>query len=128
MDGKGTFSIFMLGCDSVSKGAIQVPRLKPHEKRAVLMQKRADLDAQLRGIEAQEREAERKRDTRRKVVAGAIALEQIARDPTGEFALQLTALLNQFVEPRARDLFPFLPVPPSPPPPETRPQGGQTAA
>jgi hypothetical protein len=87
-----------------------MPRLKPQEKREALIKKRAELDAQLRTIEAQEREAERRRDTRRKVVAGAIALEQIARDPTGAFALQLTELLSQFVEPRSRELFPFLPA------------------
>lgn len=87
-----------------------MPRLKPHEKRDALLKRRAELDAQLKGIAAQEREASRKRDTRRKIVAGAIALEQIERDPTGAFAIQFAALLETFVEPRSRDLFPFLPA------------------
>lgn len=92
-----------------------MPRLKPNEKRAALMKKRAELDAQLRSIEAQERDAERKRDTRRKIVAGAIALEQIARDPTGAFAVRLKELLDEFVDARSRDLFPYLPpLPPTP--------------
>ena len=95
-------------------GVDTMPRLKPNEKRAALMKKRAELDAQLRSIEAQERDAERKRDTRRKIVAGAIALEQIARDPTGAFAVRLKELLDEFVDARSRDLFPYLPpLPPT---------------
>lgn len=87
-----------------------MPRLKPEEKREALIKKRAQLDAQIRAVEAKHKDGERKRDTRRKVVAGAIALEQIARDPTGAFSLQLTELLGQFVEPRSRELFTFLPA------------------
>lgn len=89
-----------------------------HEKREALIKKRRELDAQLRAVEAQQRSTERKRDTRRKVIAGAIALEQIALDPTGAFALKLTELLNQFVEQRSRELFPFLPALPALPPAE----------
>ena len=87
-----------------------MPRMKPQEKRESLIKKRAELDAQLRAVQAQEREAERKRDTRRKVIAGAIALEQIERNPNDAFAVQLRELLNRFVAPRSRDLFPFLPA------------------
>jgi len=84
-------------------------RLEPAERRARLLKERAKLDEQLRGIEAQEREAARKLDTRQKIVAGAIFLEQIARDPTGAYAIQLAATLDQFVDDRSRGLFPFLP-------------------
>ena len=84
-------------------------RLEPAERRARLLKERAKLDAQLRGIEAQEREAARKLDTRQKIIAGAIVLEQIARDPTGAGAIQVVAWLDQFVEDRSRGLFPFLP-------------------
>jgi hypothetical protein len=84
--------------------------MKPQEKLELLIKKRAELDAQLRAVQAQERQAERKRDTRRKVVAGAIALEQLERNPNRSFATELRALLDSFVEPRSRDLFAFLPA------------------
>jgi hypothetical protein len=87
-----------------------MPRLKPHEKREALIKKRAELDAQLRAVEAQQRSTKRKHDTRRKVITGAIALEQIERNPDGPFAVELRILLGKYVEARARELFPFLPV------------------
>lgn len=87
-----------------------MPRLKPHEKREALIKKRAELDAQLRAVEAQQRSTQRKQDTRRKVIAGAIALEQIERNPDGPFAVELRTLLGKYVEARSRDLFPFLPA------------------
>jgi hypothetical protein len=91
-------------------GERPVPRLKPYEKREALLKKRAELDAQLRMIETQTRNAERKRDTRRKVIAGAIALEHMKRNPQDPVTAKLSELLNQYVEPRSRDLFPFLPA------------------
>jgi len=105
-----------------------MPRLNPQEKRAALIKRRAELDARIRAVEAQERETERKRDTRRKIVAGAIALEQIARDPTGAFALQLKELLSQLVEPRSRDLFSFLSSPPAKAPDGTAESGHSDGA
>jgi hypothetical protein len=87
-----------------------MPRLTPQEKREVLVRKRAELDAQIRAEEAKHKAQERKRDTRRKVIAGAIALEQMERNPEGPFAAQLRELLGKFVEPRSRELFPFLPA------------------
>jgi hypothetical protein len=52
---------------------------------------------------------ERKADTRRKVIAGALALEHLAKNPDGEFARVLISLLDNFAEERSRYLFPFLP-------------------
>jgi hypothetical protein len=51
---------------------------------------------------------QRKDDTRRKIIAGAIALEHAENDP--EFAAGLAALLNRYVvKPQDRALFDFLP-------------------
>jgi hypothetical protein len=51
---------------------------------------------------------QRKDDTRRKIIAGAHALEHAERDP--EFGAKLAAVLNRaLVKPQDRALFDFLP-------------------
>lgn len=86
-----------------------MPRLPPSEKRKALMEQRAALDEQLRNIDKAEREQARKDETRRKIVAGAIALEHLEKNPNDPAAQKIKALLNEFVETRDRALFPFLP-------------------
>jgi hypothetical protein len=50
---------------------------------------------------------DRKDDTRRKIIAGAVALEHAGQN--AGFAAELTALLNQYVtRPQDRALFDFL--------------------
>ena len=54
-----------------------------------------------------DQEQQRKDDTRRKILAGAAALQHAENDAA--FAAELTALLNRYVtEPRNRALFDFL--------------------
>jgi hypothetical protein len=65
---------------------------------------------QLKLLNAREKENDRKADTRRKVIAGALALEHFAQNPSGEFARVLFKLLNDHVDERARHLFTFLPA------------------
>lgn len=55
-----------------------------------------------------DQEQQRKNDTRRKIIAGALALEHAQHDP--DFAATLAGLLNEHVtKPQDRALFDFLP-------------------
>ena len=87
-----------------------MPRLKPTERRAQLLEQKAKLDAQLRTLDAKAKQIARKEDTRRKVIAGALALEHMEQHPHDPFAIKLRELLTRYVEPHARHLFPFLPA------------------
>lgn len=51
-----------------------MPRKSSIDRMQTLRQKRDQLDAQLRALEARNKQAERKADTRRKVIVGALAL------------------------------------------------------
>jgi predicted metal-dependent hydrolase len=51
-----------------------------------LQRQRAVIDAQMRALEARKKQAERKADTRRKVIAGALALEHFTANRDSEFA------------------------------------------
>lgn len=81
------------------------------EKLDALKRKRAELDAQIQAVSARQREAERKADTRRKILAGALALEHAEKNPESEFAKKLFRLLDEYVtRPHERALFPTLPA------------------
>jgi hypothetical protein len=76
----------------------------------LLRRKRDQLDAQLRALEARNKQAERKADTRRKVIAGALALEHLEKNRDSEFGRVLFRLLDEYVvRPYDRTLFSFLP-------------------
>ena len=80
----------------------------------LLRQKRDQLDAQLRALEARNKQAERKADTRRKVIAGALALEHFEANRDSEFGRVMFRLLDEYVvRPHDRALFPDLPTPPT---------------
>ena len=73
-------------------------------RRQKLLDKKAQLDAQLRQLDARERVQERKRDTRRKVIAGGMALKHAEIDD--EFAAAMFKLINRYVtRPQDRNLF-----------------------
>ena len=77
---------------------------KLNDRVAALRKRRAEIDARLNQLEAREKSKERKRDTRRKVIAGAYALEHCEFDPA--FKATLFGLLDQYVERAAdRELF-----------------------
>jgi vacuolar-type H+-ATPase subunit E/Vma4 len=79
-------------------------RKTPEQQLEALRQKEARLKAQIQRKAAQVNAAKRKRDTRRKIIAGAIALEHMAHDK--EFANVLKRLLNEHVtRPEDRKLF-----------------------
>lgn len=76
-------------------------RRTPEEKLADLEKKKAQLDARIQKERAAVRQKERKRDTRRKVIAGALALEHATHDP--DFGKKLKRLIREHVE-RPEDL------------------------
>jgi hypothetical protein len=86
-----------------------MPRLNSVDKMAALLKKQEEIAAELKQLKAREKQTERKADTRRKVIAGALALEHLAKHPDSEFARVLSSLLDNCVEERSRYLFPFLP-------------------
>jgi hypothetical protein len=82
-----------------------------------LLDKRTQLDAQIRNLEARAKHQERRNDTRRKIIAGALALEHIRTNPSSEIAKRFQALLDEYVtRPYERELFGLAPLPDSTPP------------
>jgi hypothetical protein len=85
-------------------------RQKAPDRKTALEIKRKQIEAQLRAISAREKQTSRKDDTRRKVIAGSIALKFMDNSPQSPVAVTMLNLLDEFVEPRSRYLFPFLPA------------------
>jgi len=78
-----------------------------------LEQKRAQLDAQLKAARARDRTQKRKDDTRRKIIAGALALEHAENNPNGEFSRTILGLIQTYVTAdKERALFDLDPLPP----------------
>ena len=81
-----------------------MPRKTPEEKLQSLEQKEAHLKAQISKTRAVVKGQQRKRDTRRKIIAGALALEHADQDE--RFGQALKRLLEQHVtRPEDRKLF-----------------------
>ena len=85
-----------------------MPRVKGQDRRATLLEKQKQIANQLAAIDAKAREQARKDDTRRKVIAGALILEHMEANPRTAIAQTMRELLVQYVDPKARHLFPFL--------------------
>lgn len=69
-----------------------------------LNKRKAQIEALIQKEKAKARTEERKQDTRRKIIAGALALEHASIDPT--FGEQLHRLLDKYVtRPQDRALF-----------------------
>ena len=87
-------------------------RQKPTDKLATLKAKMAELAAQAQALEARAKENDRKADTRRKVIAGALAIEHMDKNGASEFGKVMLRLLDEYVtRPADRALFPALPHP-----------------
>ena len=85
-------------------------------KREAIVQayqkKIGQIDAQLADLTARERLAERKRDTRRKVIMGALAGYHMLKNPKSDFAVKLASLIDEYViGDRERALFDLEPIP-----------------
>lgn len=84
-------------------------RQKPIDKAKAIDQQIQQLLAQKKALEAQQRDAERKADTRRKILVGALALEHWEKNRDSAFAKQLHRLVDEYVtRPHDRALFPEL--------------------
>src|ERR1700726_3438206 len=89
-----------------------MPRKSTPDRLLSLRQKRDQLDAQLKLLEARKKDADRKADTRRKVIAGALALEHFEKNRDSEFGRVMLRLLDEYVvRPHDRALFRALPAP-----------------
>jgi hypothetical protein len=87
-----------------------MPRRNTTDRLELLRKRRDQLDAQLKALEARNKQAERKADTRRKVIAGALALEHYQKNRDSEFGRVMFRLLDEYVvRPHDRALFPDLP-------------------
>lgn len=83
-----------------------MPRKSTTDRLQSLRQRRDQLDAQLKLLESRQKDAIRKADTRRKVIAGALALEHFEANPGSEFARVMMRLLDEYViRPYDRVLF-----------------------
>ena len=79
------------------------------DRREKLLEKKRALEAQIKAIDARERDRNRKLDTRRKIIAGALALEHAEGDE--EFGQKLYRLINRYVtKPHERELFGLPPL------------------
>lgn len=79
------------------------PRLTPEEKIKALEQKQSQLAEQIKNQKARIKGKKRKEDTRRKIVAGAIALEHMAHDEN--FRHVMEGLLKKHVKESDLHLF-----------------------
>ncbi len=68
-------------------------------------QKMAQLAQKIKDMEARQAVQDRKDDTRRKVIAGALALEHMEKNPDDAFSKQLFRLLEEYARPGERRLF-----------------------
>ena len=77
-----------------------------------LTERRAKLDAQIKDLQARERQKERKEDTRRKIIVGALVLTHMEKNKRSEFAKKVNALINEYVvKDKERALFSLAPLP-----------------
>ncbi len=79
-------------------------RRSPEDQLADLQQKESQIKARIAKKRAEVSKKKRKQDTRRKIIAGALALEHMEQEP--KFAAEMMRLLNRYVErPEDRKLF-----------------------
>ena len=91
-------------------------KLTLEEKKAAINEayekKISQIDAQLEDISAREKAAERKRDTRRKIIMGGLAGFHMEKNPRSAFAKKLATLIDEYViGDKERALFDLDPLP-----------------
>jgi hypothetical protein len=92
---------------------LDAARLKESEAKAKLIRRNREVEK----YEGLRKTRERKLDTRRKIIAGGLALKHMRFDP--EFGASFRRLLDKYIETEAERLLfglPALPNPPAPPP------------
>ena len=61
-----------------------MPRAKPADRIRQLEEQRARINAEIQRVRSRESQEERKRETRRKILAGAMVLDRVARKDLSE--------------------------------------------
>jgi hypothetical protein len=88
------------------------------EQLKTLEQRLAKAQRDLRQARTLEKKQARADDARRKIIAGALALEHLDKNPDSEFGKTLFRLLDEYTRPHERPLFEFLPARDAPPAPD----------
>jgi hypothetical protein len=97
-----------------------MPKLSPDDRLAALVARKAKLQRRIDGLKSRNQKQVRALDARRKIIAGALALEHYGKNPDSEFGRVMFRLLDEYARPEDRRLFDFLPqqeaeqVPPTP--------------
>ena len=71
-------------CYAYSTQGEGMPRANPQDRMRKLEEQRARINAAIQRVKAREHQAERKRETRRKILAGAMVLDRVARGAVAE--------------------------------------------
>ncbi len=74
----------------------------------VLEKKRAQIQAQIKDVQAREKKQQRKLDTRRKIIAGGILLKHMEENTHDEVSTKMHSLFQNYVKPKDRHLFDIL--------------------
>ena len=98
----------MIPCAKSTNGGLTVARKAIPDKRASLLEQQKAIAAKLRAIDLSERKLPVK-ITRALKYHGVNRADGYREKPAKPLANRVRELLNQFVEPRDRHLFPFLP-------------------
>ena len=89
-----------------------MPRAKPEDRMRKLEEQRARINAEIQRVRSRESQEERKRETRRKILAGAMVLDRVARKDLSEKLFK--ADMDRFLErDQDRALFDLPPRPAS---------------
>jgi hypothetical protein len=75
------------------------------ERLAALVARRNRTEAAIRRLKTKNEKTARAQDARRKIVAGALALEHTTRNPGSDFARTMLRLLDEYARPHERFLF-----------------------
>ena len=87
-------------------------RLTPEEKLEKLQKQQAQIKEQIKARDARERTKERKLDTRRKVILGALIQTHITKNPNDPTAKLASRLIDEYViGNKERELFDLEPLP-----------------
>jgi hypothetical protein len=101
-----------LQSDQTENTISDVEKTTPQSRLEKLREKKAQIDAQIKNVEARERQQARKDETRRKIIAGALALHHMENNPDGPFSKTLLRLLDEYViRSNERRLFGLSPLP-----------------
>jgi hypothetical protein len=101
-----------------------MPRKTDEERLTALLARRNRTDAAIRALRSKNEKLARAQDARRKIVAGALALEHTIKNPGSEFARVMLRLLDEYARPHERFLFEDLLPAPSPTPDGEKLAGG----